>query len=202
MAGRREVPARSFAAAVSAATGAKCWWEPLWAVRRWYPWFLWPAWALALLLSAGSPAGSRRRWLVGAGLLLLSLALVLFEAAYLRQEYVPFLSGLPGRVEVAAAWLVVGAILLWRRRRDRRVGALEATLAGQGLLGAAHALTLPTTVARPWWGAHSPGRVLASLWIDFPTAFWMGLAALLLVSLPVYLRKPPNPLLGRPQVDS
>ena len=202
LAGGRDVPAESLVAAASAATVQATWWEPFWAVRRWYPWFLWPVWALALLLTGGTSRGGRRRTVIGLGMLLFTLALLAFEAAYLRAEYVAFLPGALGRAEALAAWLLVACLLLWRRASDRHLGALEATVAAHALLGCAHALTLPSTMARQWWGDHGADRVIAAVWANFPPAFWMGLGALALVAAPVYLRRTGDRPAGSPRVDS
>ena len=113
----------------------------------------------------------------------------LFEALYLRTEYLPFAPGALGRVEGFLAWLFVLGLLLYRRPPDRRLGAVEATLAAQALLSFVHALTLPSTMARGWWGTFEAGAVLRTVWTNFPPAFWLGCSGLLLVALPVYLRR-------------
>ena len=48
-------------------------------------------------------------------------------AVYLDAEYLPLLSGTLGAVESALAWVFVAAILLYRRKGDRHLGAVEAT---------------------------------------------------------------------------
>lgn len=169
--------------------GAAC---PFWSARRWYPWYLALLWLPALLLVRRQPAGTRRRQVLGGTLWASSVGLLLFEAAYLHAEYLPLLSGVLGRIEGVGVWLVVAAILLYRRPQDRRLGAVEATVASQALLGFAHALTLPATMARAWIGGFPPRSVAEALWINFPPAFWAGSLALLLIALPTYFRRKPS----------
>lgn len=191
--GTREVPAQEFGAAVVEAARGPDRLGPAWDRRRWYPYALLPLWVLALALVSGrgGAPGAVRRRLVGLCLWGLTFALALFEALYLRTEYLPFAPGFLGRVEGFLAWLFVLGILLYRRPPDRRVGAVEATLAAQALLSFVHALTLPSTMARGWWGTFETGAVLATVWTNFPPAFWLGCSGMLLVALPVYLRRTP-----------
>jgi hypothetical protein len=184
-AGEREVPTQELGAALMEAVRGPGRVAPFWERRRWYPYFLLPLWILALVLAQRVP---RLRRTVGLSLWVLALGLAGFEAAYLRAEYAPFLTGLGGRIEGVSVWLFVLAVLFYRRPRDRRPGAVEATVASQALLGFAHALTLPSTMARGWWGAFETDAVLAAVGQNFPPAFWLGCAGLLLTALPVYLR--------------
>jgi hypothetical protein len=202
--GPRDVPAETLAAAVRAARIDASWWRPLWRARRWYPWYLAGLWALVLLAVRGRAAnGSDRvRVAVGGAVWVLTLGLLAFEAAYLKTEYAPFLPGRWGSAEAVGAWLLVAAILLWRRRVDRRLGAVEAVVGAQALLGFVHGLTLPTTVARCWWDGNDAGQVLQAVWADFPPSFWMGMAGFLLVAVPVYLRREPAACARRAAVDS
>ena len=191
--GTREVPAQEFGAAVVETVRGPDRIGPAWDRRRWYPYALLPFWILALALVSGrrAGAGTLSRRLVGVGLWGLALALALFEALYLRTEYLPFAPGLLGRVEGFLAWLLVLTLLFYRRPVDRRLGAVEATIASQALLSFVHALTLPSTMARGWWGAFDTSAVLATVWTNFPFAFWLGCAGLLLIALPIYLRRVP-----------
>ncbi|MDA1195960.1 MAG: hypothetical protein O2894_12350 [Planctomycetota bacterium] len=182
VAGGSEVPARELSQALVSSAGFA---ESLWEARRWYPWYLVVLWIVALAWARAKPG---RRRLAGGVLLATSLGLLAFEAAYLHAEYLPFLSGVAGQIEGVCAWLFVAAILLWRRRADRTLGAMEATIASQALLGFVHALTLPATMARGWMEQHDLARVGAAVWVNFPVAFWIGTAGLLLAALPAYLR--------------
>jgi len=187
--GGREVPAQELGQAVAASLRGPERVRPFWLARRWYPWYLALLWIPALLLVRGRPPASRRRRLVGATLWAVSLGLLIFEAAYLQAEYNPFLTGFLGRLEGFGAWLFVGSILLWRRRADRRLGAVEAVVASQALLGFVHALTLPATMARTWAGQHAWGSVVEAVAINFPAWFWLGTAGLCLAAVPAYLRR-------------
>ncbi len=187
--GGREVPAQEFGQAVASAVRGPERALPFWRVRRWYPWYLALLWIPALLLVRGRPASDRRRRLVGAILWALTLGLLVFEAAYLHAEYNPFLPGVLGKVEGVGAWLFVATILLARRRADRRLGAVEAVVASQALLGFVHALTLPATMARTWMGQHSWSAVSEAVLINFPLSFWLGTLGLLLVAVPTYVRR-------------
>lgn len=158
---------------------------PLWHTRQWYPWYLALLWCGALAWVA-SAAGARRRRLVGGLLWGLTLVLLLFEAAYLAEEYEPMLLG---RVEVWIAWLIVAGVLLFRRRGDLALGAVEATIASQALLGFLHAMTLPSTMGRGWVGSYPLASVVEAVWHNFPPAFWLGAGGMLLAALPVYLRR-------------
>lgn len=160
---------------------------PLWIARRWYPWYLALLWIPALLLVWGRPSTDRRRRVIGGVLWAVSLGLLAFEGFYLYDEYLPLLPGALGRIEGVAAWLFVGALLLYRRPGHRHLGAVEATVAGQALLGFVHALTLPGTMARGWLAAYPAGTVAEAVGHNFPPAFWAGTGAMLLIALPAYL---------------
>jgi hypothetical protein len=162
----------------------------VWRRRAWYPYVLALPWALALLLVSGVGGAGRRRW-VGAALWLLCLAVAAFEAAYLRSDYASFLPGALGRAEAAAVWLFVVFLLFYRRKADFGLGAVEATVAAQALLGFAHLATLPSSMARAWFGTYDMDCVTRAVLGNFPPAFWIGGCALLLVALPVYLRRAP-----------
>ncbi len=202
--GNSEVPAQELGTAVVESVRGPEHVEPLWEARRWYPWYLAPLWVLALLTTAGAGLArrDRRRRLVGGLLLLLTGGLIAFEAAYLREEYLSFLPGLFGRIEGACAWFLVVAVLLYRRRQDRHLGALEATLGAQALLGFVHALTLPATMLRIWLPGRELGAVGEAVLHNFRPAFWVGSLGLLLVALPVYLRRSGDPSAGIRRVDS
>lgn len=188
--GTREVPVAELAGAMYDAFlpegPAGC---PLWHVRQWYPWYLAPVWLAALALVAGKDTPRRRRTIVGGALWGLTAVLLVFEAVYLEAEYLPLLPGSLGVVEGVLAWVFVAGILLYRRKGDRRPGAVEATVASQALLGFVHALTLPSTMGRGWVGAYPLASVVEAVWINFPPPFWIGTAGMLLVALPVYLRR-------------
>ena len=185
--GAREVPAQELQAAVREAVDGPARVSPFWERRRWYPYFLLPLWILALGVAA---QGGRWRRMAGAGLWGLTLFLALFEALYLYTEYAPFLQGLWGRLEGFGAWCFVLAILVYRRPADRHLGAVEAAVAAQALLGFVHALTLPSTMARVWLPGFSGEAVWTAVVQNYPAPFWIGCVGLLLVALPVYLRPP------------
>lgn len=184
--GGEQVPAAVLGAAMYA-TGKTGNLEPLWAQRSWYPYALLPIWGAALLLARSGDR--RRRRLAGGGLFAFTVGLAVLEAYYLRADYESFLSGTAGRVESVFAWLLVLAILFFRRRADRGLGAVEATIAAQALLAFVHLLTLPSSFARPWLGICDARIVVEAIGTDFRPAFWIGCAALLTAALPVYLRK-------------
>jgi len=184
----REIPARELGTAIVESLRGPDLVGPLWDARRWYPWYLALPWGLALLLSGPGSRGRRR--LVGGGLLLLGFGLIAFEAAYLRAEYASFLPGSLGRAEVGVAWICVVALLLYRRRGDRRVAAVEASVGAQALLGFVHGLTLPATMFRQWLPGRDAGTVVAAVLRNFPPAFWIGMLGLGLIFLPVYARRP------------
>lgn len=194
----REVPVDVLTVALLDAASGRAEGCPLWTTRRWYPWYLVAFWLPALWLVRRRDTSVRRRRAVGAVLWGLTAAIVLFEAAYLGAEYAPMLPAPWGRAESFAAWCVVAAMLLYRRRPDRRVDAVSATIAAQALLGVAHGLTLPATMARAWFG-HFPLEVIAGTVVrNFPLGFWLGLGGMLLLSLPVYLgRRPAAPIKRR-----
>lgn len=190
--GRRERPAFVLGEAVVCSVDGTAQACPFWDVRRWYPWYLVLLWAPALLLVRGRAPDSKRRRLAGGLMWLATFGLIAFEFFYLRAEYLPFLPGGWGTAERVGAWLFVVFVLLYRRKADRTLGAVEATVAAQALLGFIHALTLPSTMARGWLGRHEPGAVLEAVWTNFPPSFWIGCAGLLLLSLPIYLRPAPD----------
>jgi hypothetical protein len=184
--GAREVPAQVLGAAIAEGLQGPSFTRPFWERRRWYPYFLLPIWLLALVL------GQRReRWRrpIGVLLWLLAFGLALFEARYLQSEYAPFLPGVAGRAEGVFVWLLVLSILFYRRPQDRHLGAIEACVASQALLGFVHALTLPSTMARGWWDAFPHDAVIEAVTRNYPPPFWLGCAGLLLIALPIYLRR-------------
>ncbi len=184
--GTDQVPAPLLRSAVGPIFTSPPKYEALWMQRAWYPFLLVPVWLLALLLV-------RFRRIVGAALVLLSLGLVFFEAVYLRSDYAPFLPLPIGVVEGAFAWVVIVIILFWRRRADRALGAVEATVAAQALLCFAHFMTLPMTMARPWLPDYPLRDVAEAVFANFPPAFWIACGGLLLIALPVYLRRAQGP---------
>lgn len=189
--GAREIPAQELGTALVESIRGPDRVTPLWSVRRWYPWYLAPVWVLALVL--GSGVGRARRRLVGVALLLLSFGVVAFEAAYLKTEYLAFFPGVVGRIELGCVWLLVIAILLYRRPADRHMGAVEASVAAQALLGFVHGITLPATMFRQWLAQRDAVVVLEAVLHNFKPAFWIGMAGMLIMALPVYLRRTAPP---------
>jgi len=187
-----QIPARELGRALERTVRGPARIAPLWSQRAWYPYLLAPLWLLALLVArVGVPARTRpTNRAVGFLLLGVTAGLALFEAVYLQADYASFLPGAWGALESVAVWCIVCGVLLWRRRGDRAIGAVEATVAAQALLGFMHMVTLPSTMARPWVGAHPLDRVLRSVIVYFPPAFWITCGGLLLIALPVYLRRP------------
>jgi hypothetical protein len=185
--GTRHVPAERVGAAVAALRGGPREALRFWEIRPWYPYVLAPIWLLCLLGAAGGGRVRRRR--LGAALWALSGGLAVFEAFYLHTDYASFLPGTLGRVEVFLAWAIVVALLVFRRRTDRHLGAVEATVGAQALLAFVHLITLPTTMARPWVVLYDFSAVLHSIFQNFPPAFWLGCAGFLVVALPVYVRR-------------
>ena len=185
---RRPIP-ETFAAIEHSARASDP--RPAWQQRLWYPWIVAGFWLLA---ASWARRGARARYQSGAALLVLSLAILVLEAAYLYQDYDPFLPGTAGTVEGCGVFVFVVFLLLYRRPADRRVDALEATIASQAILGFAHLLTLPSTMARPWFAYSSPEAVTQAVLTNFRPPFWIACAALLLASVPVYLsRRRPAP---------
>ena len=185
---RIDIPASELGAALRADLASGRLGEQLWQARRWYPQGLAPLWILALLAVLGSAdRARRRRVIVGGALLVLALALALLEACYLGVEYLSLLPATFGRVEVLLVWFVVVAILFLRRRGSGGVGAVEAHIGAQALLGFVHMLTLPATQARFWLDKFPLGEVLAAVGTNFRPAFWISCGALLLAAAPAYL---------------
>lgn len=191
VAGTRQVPAQEVGAALLAALRGPERGLALWTSRPWYPYLLVPLWLVALLLARrwGDARGDARRRRLGAGLLLISAGVAVFEAFYLRADYASFLPGWLGRAELVGAWLLILVLLFYRRRADRHLGAVEAAVAAQASLAFVHLLTLPSTMARPWVGVYDMDSVARAIWLNFPPAFWIGCVGMLLVALPVYLRR-------------
>ncbi|MFM8387569.1 MAG: hypothetical protein ACKOCB_12230 [Planctomycetia bacterium] len=162
--------------------------QRLWEARRWYPFALVLPWSLALLAVAWRPGW---RTAVGTALMVLALGLCVLEACYLAVEYEPLLPRLLGGLEGVIAWLVVVALLFARRRGDRSLGAVEAHVASQALLGWLHLLTLPATQARGWLGEHGLGEVAGAVAANFQPAFWCALLGLLAMWLPACTRRLP-----------
>lgn len=181
-----ERPAELLATAVARGLERGRMGERLWEIRRWYPYALAPLWVAALLVAWARPRARRG---VGAFLVLLTFAVAVLEARYLIVEYAPLFPDTLGRGEVALAWLLVVAVLAWRRRADRHVGAVEAHVAALALLSALHFLTLPATQARCWLDRHALVDVAGAVCQNFLPAFWTGFAGLLLVALPTYVRR-------------
>ena len=191
--GSREVPMLHLASAIHdsfTGTSAGC---PLWHARRWYPWYLAFLWCGALLAVRRQAPRTRRRLIVGSLLWGVSAILLVFEAAYLRGEYEPLLPSVFGRHEWILAWVVVAGILVFRRHGARHPAAVEATVASQALLGVAHAVTLPGTMARGWAGAFPAASVAEAVWVNFPPGFWVGLGGMLLAALPLAFRSSAPP---------
>jgi hypothetical protein len=187
----RQVPAHEIGRALLAGVRGPERGVALWDARPWYPYVLVPLWLLALLLAGrpGDPARHGRRRGVGAVLVLLATGVALLEAFYLRADYESFLPGRLGVAESLGAWFLILAMLFYRRRPDRHLGAVEAGVAAQALLAFVHLLTLPSTMARPWIGTYELGAVARAIGLNFLPAFWVGCAGMLLVALPVYLRR-------------
>lgn len=186
---RQEVPAVVLGAALKAdlavTSPTRRAGSELWEARRWYPYLLVPFWALALAWVAWKPRARRG---VGLALLVVTLGLAVLEAFYLAVEYAPLLPEVFGHAEALIAWAIVATVLLWRRAPDRSFEAVEAHVASQALLGWLHFLTLPATQARCWLDRHSVDDVACAVGTNFGAPFWWGIAGLVLLSLPVYLR--------------
>lgn len=163
----------------------------LWEARRWYPYVLAPLWLLALFLARGSgPAARTRRERVGLFLIGVSVALVVLEAVYLGEEYAVLFPQALGRSEVVIAWLLVVALLTWRRKRDRSLAAVEGHVGSQALLSCVHMLTLPSSEMRPWLGQFPLDDVLATIIANFHAAFWLGSACLAVAVAAAYGKAP------------
>jgi hypothetical protein len=184
-----EIPARDLTGALArlVTTGD---WSSVWAQRKWYPFLLAPVWAFALLAVAlAAPgAGTRRRRLIGGGLLALSVGLAGLEWAYLRADYVGFLGPGFATMEWMLAWLLVVGVLAYRPRGAWRLGAIEAAVASQALLAVLHLCTLPSTDLRGWMPVASVGSALGALLTNYRPAFWIGAIALCVTLLQGYAR--------------
>lgn len=153
--------------------------EPLWAARLWYPYALAPLWALALLLGGGAAHGLRRK-LAGGLLVLVTLAIIPIEAAYLSTDYVAFLPPPFGDTEVVVVFVAVLFVLLARRPRDRHLVAVEGHVAAQALLSFLHMLTIPGTFARRWIEDGADAHTAAARLLEaFPLPFVAATAAFL-----------------------
>lgn len=191
-----QVPADVIEAEMGAALARRSPLEGAWQARRWYPYALAPVWLAALALAWARP-GWRRG--VGAVLFALGVLVAAFEAIYLSFDYLPLLAFL-GRLEVLAAWLAVVAVLFARRRDDRGLGAVEAHVAAQALLGVLHLLTLPASQARVWLSDYPLADVLSAVTQNFRLPFWSGILALGVAAGAVYLRRGAGVESGAPGV--
>ena len=126
--------------------------------------------------------------MVGWALALVSLGILVLEAAYLYHDYEPFTAGTAGTVEGCLVFALVAAVLLYRRSAHRSVRAVEATIASQALLGFAHLLTLPSTMARPWLAHYSQEAIFRAIGVNFCPPFWIGCSSLVLAAGVVYCR--------------
>ncbi|MEZ6025224.1 MAG: hypothetical protein R3E85_03460 [Planctomycetota bacterium] len=153
--------------------------EPLWASRLWYPYALAPLWVLALLLGGGAPHGLRRK-LAGGLLVLVTLAVIPLEAAYLSNDYVAFLPPPFGDAEGVVVFVCVLFVLLARRPRDRHLAAVEGHVAAQALLSFLHMLTIPGTFARRWIEDGADVHAATTSLVEaFPLPFVVATAAFL-----------------------
>jgi hypothetical protein len=153
----------------------------LWALRPMYAYALLPIWCLALVLARATRRGA------GAALWVVTGALIVLEASYLSSDYLSFAPGGFGRFEMAFVWCVVVATLVYRRRVDRRLDAVGATVGSQALLGLMHGWTLPSTYARDLFFNVPFGTLVERVVAVFAPGFWIGMAGLALVALPGYV---------------
>jgi hypothetical protein len=177
--GEQRVPAQEVARAVDEAFTSER--DAFWSRRPLYAYVLLPLWVLALLI------GRNARRFAGALLWMVTGLLVVLEAMYLKTDYHPFLPGMFGRLETALAWGIVITILVWRRRADRKLGAFEASVGAQALLGLVHGFTLPSTFARDLVGQIPFEDLLRAVGDVFAPGFWIGMAGLFFAALPAYL---------------
>jgi hypothetical protein len=112
---------------------------------------------------------------------------VVLEARYLGSDYLGFLPGRGARIETVVVWCFVVLVLVYRRPADRHLGAVEASVSAQAMLGLLHGVTLPATFARDLVGVLSTGDVVARTWAIFGLGFWVGMVGLVCTALPGYL---------------
>ncbi len=151
--------------------------EALWTRRPVYTHLLLPIWVIGLLIAR------RRPRLANVLLILVTLGMAVLEAFYLSSDYRSFLPGWGGRIETALTYGVVVAVLLYRRKAQRRLNAFEATIGAQALLALMHAATLPASVLREWHGAFpTNGALCEYAFAQFEPGFWIGCAGLALIA--------------------
>ena len=188
--GKTYVPARVVAEAAHGAE-ARGPLEFLWAVRNVYPYLLAPAWAALLLLA--ELGGRRGRAAAGVLAVALSAGVAGFEHRYIRADYTGLLPEAVRVPEQYAAWGVV-VVVLFARRRGRRLLDPEAAVSAQALLAFLHAWTFPAADLRRHLGAgHALGPVLDVLAANYQPGFLVAAVALLGVAAPGYLRVAPRP---------
>lgn len=155
--------------------------DTLWSRRPIYAYALLPFWIAAILL-----ARSRRR-LAGTLVWLVTTAVIVLEAAYLKSDYLPFFPQLLGNLETGIAWCVVVGLLVWRRPADRTLGAVEAGIGAQALLAFVHGLTLPATLFRDWYAESGSNTALSNALAEFRPGYWVGMAGFILIAAGGYL---------------
>ncbi|MFO0931339.1 MAG: hypothetical protein U1E39_01370 [Planctomycetota bacterium] len=188
--GRTYVPARVVAEAAHAA-GPRGPLEFLWTVRNVYPYLLAPAWAALLLLA--ELGGRRGRAAAGVLAVALAAGVAAFEYRYIRADYTGVLPASVRGPEQVAAWAVV-VVVLFARRRGRRLLDPEAAVSAQALLAFLHAWTFPAAdLRRHLASGHALGPVLDVLAANYQPGFLVAAASLLAVAAPAYLRVVPSP---------
>ena len=156
----------------------------IWRSRTWYPYLLLPFWIVALFLCGIGPRSARA---AGVLIFVLTAAILALEFAYVGKDFGGILPADLRPVEVVVAWVVVIAILVWRRH-GRSLFDAEAGVSAQALLCALHGFTFIGNDVRVWivQGA-SLGPMVRAVFANYLPAFWVAEAALFVAAAPAYL---------------
>jgi hypothetical protein len=158
--------------------------DAVWRARAWYPYLLLPLWLLALFLRWVGGGAARA---AGGVIFATTAAILALEFAYVKHDFGGILPRALRPVEVVTAWIVVTAILVWRRH-GRSLFDVEAGISAHALLCALHGFTFIADDLRVWSGeGRAVSAMVAAIARDYLPAFWVAEAALIVAAAPAYL---------------